>query len=244
MCIVTISSTCVPSSTIFLWCFNVCLPCLLLTIHSFAPSEVVWNILQKKKKTEEETYQMEYWTAIFDYLVVRHTSELNSFHYWDVLAVDCFWLCCVQNCDPVFHLWWSDLKGTECVIQPDVALCGLQDVKIQSLSNCWKCSIVILMCAYVLLCRILKGMELICLLNYYSTVHTHLFMQCLHNILMCVVVLDWTPCDFCFDTFFFFLPGLKGGFDALSCAYSYWCWALSPHSEHHFPSPSSKLCQI
>ena len=142
----------------FWWCFNVCLPCLLLTIHSLAASEVVWNILQQKKKTEEETYQMEYWTAIFDYLVVRHTSELSSFHYWDVLAVDCFWLCCVQNCDPVFHLWWSDLKGTECVIQPDVAVCGLQDVKIQSLSNCWKCSIVILMCAYVLLCRILKGM--------------------------------------------------------------------------------------
>ena len=63
--------------------------------------------------------------------------------------------------------------------------------------------------------------------EYYSTVHTHLFTQCLHYILMCVVVLHCTPHDFCFDTFFLIiLPSLKGGFDALSCACIYWCWAL------------------
>ena len=57
-----------------------------------------------------------------------------------VLCV-CCWLCCVQNCDPAFYLWFSDscfeLVHTNCesVICPEVIRCGLQDIKIQTLTN-------------------------------------------------------------------------------------------------------------
>jgi len=51
------------------------------------------------------------------------------------------WLCCVQNCDPAFYLWFSDscfeLVHTVCesVICPEVIWCGFQDIKIQTLTN-------------------------------------------------------------------------------------------------------------
>ena len=57
-----------------------------------------------------------------------------------VLCV-CCWLCCVQNCDPAFYLWFSDfcfeLVHTTCesVICPQVIQRGFQDIKIQTLTN-------------------------------------------------------------------------------------------------------------
>ena len=57
-----------------------------------------------------------------------------------VLCV-CCWLCCVQSCDPAFYLWFSyscfELVHINCesAICPEVIRCGLQDVKIQTLTN-------------------------------------------------------------------------------------------------------------